>query len=105
MNLPQAQDFEALSFMLYFNCTAEREEGKLMEPALLEWQISLKGAATLHNALMGQLWCQRGFLCGCSYKKVLCKRSFGLFVFGAKPQGRIGAVAFLFSRGGIALWL
>jgi hypothetical protein len=36
MNLPQAQDFEALSFMFYFNCTAEREEGKLTELALLE---------------------------------------------------------------------
>ena len=60
MNLPQAQDFEALTPLIYLTCTAERVAGKLMEYALLEWQISLKGAATLHNALMGQLWCQRG---------------------------------------------
>jgi hypothetical protein len=31
MNLPQAQDFEAQSFLLYLTCTTEREEGKLME--------------------------------------------------------------------------
>jgi hypothetical protein len=36
MNLPQAQDFEAQTFMLYLTCTAEREEGKLTELALLE---------------------------------------------------------------------
>ena len=78
MNLPQAQDFEALSFMLYFNCTAEREEGKLMEPALLEWQISLKGAATLHNALMGQLWCQRGFCAAAPIRRCYVNVALGL---------------------------
>jgi hypothetical protein len=35
MNLPQAQDFEAQSFMLYFYCTAEREEGNLTESCSL----------------------------------------------------------------------
>jgi hypothetical protein len=31
MNLPQAQDFEAQSYLLYFYCTAERVAGKLTE--------------------------------------------------------------------------
>jgi len=66
----------------------------------------LKGAATLHNALMGQLWCQRGFLCGCSYKKVLCKCSFGVEFFGASGTVEVvGVKRFFALRVGIALWL
>ena len=52
--------------------------------------------ATLHNALIVRLWIEGGFFAGLYYKKVLCKRSLGLFHFGAKPQGRNGAAVFLF---------
>jgi hypothetical protein len=64
VNLPVALDFLALSLLLYFYCTAEREEGKL-------W-VRLR-AAFLHNALIGRLWLTGGFFTRLYYKKVLCK--------------------------------
>jgi hypothetical protein len=58
MSLPEALDFLALCLLLYFACTAEREEGNL-------W---VRGrAANLHNALIGQLWIEWGFFAGLYY--------------------------------------
>jgi hypothetical protein len=99
MNLLQPRGLFSTFLFCFIFCTAEREEGQLMESGIGMPDIIAR-AANLHNALIGQLWIEGGFFARLYCKKELCNLALGCLFLAQSRQGLMGAHDFLFLQEG-----